>query len=708
MSAPSAYPADVPPSMPAGSHEIRDYYSDQDPPRSLPHTAPSITPYLGLRARLSQLPINRWTVLILLVLVRALVAISSIDDGLDSAQTEALSACTKVESAGSTMASMPHFMAQGTNEMTAKGIEKAVNGLIQGSFLGVTAIEELVVFVIGMMTNTYLCLITFAVSGTLQSELNMLNITQNALNTLTKNVGGDLSKATSGFEDAYNSFVNKLKGLQLGLNVVTPPTLDLSSEIAAIGNISLPKGLTDDINKLNNSIPTFDQVKNVTENLIRMPFELLKTEMQEYIGNYSFNRSLLPVPDKQALTFCSDNNDIDKFFDDMVDLTALARRIFLGVLVSLAILVMLPMAWREKQRYEKMKERSRLVKDNAKDSMDVVYLVSRPYTSAAGVKVANSVESDRKKNLIRWVVAYATSEPALFILSLAVAGLLSCACQALLLKAIEKEAPNITAQVGAYTDKVVAALTNASDQWSVGTNDVITSTNQDVNHNMFGWVNVSTTAVNNTLNTFVNETYTILDKFFGGTPLEEPILEVLNCLVLLKIKGIEQGLTWVHDNAHVDFPQVPNDTFSNGALTSLAKRGLDDSFLADPGSDAANALDQVVGKLIKQIRRANKTEVLIATTILCVYIVFVLGSVIRALTLWYGRDKVRGDGGVTNPNVDFRSDNQDRYAGFNDVPLNDLHPKYPTSPAPVYTEKHDSDESIVYNQNRHDDKSDYI
>src|SRR6059058_5303004 len=114
--------AGLPPSMTAGSYEMRDYFSNQDPPRSLPHIAPSITPYLGLRARLSQIWFNRWTILLLLVLIRTLIAIASIDSNLASTRVEALSACSEVESMGSTMASMPHYMSQGVNELAASGV----------------------------------------------------------------------------------------------------------------------------------------------------------------------------------------------------------------------------------------------------------------------------------------------------------------------------------------------------------------------------------------------------------------------------------------------------------------------------------------------------------------------------------------------------------------------------------------------------------
>lgn len=59
-----------------------------------------VTPYLGLRARLTQVPINRWTVLLLLVLARMLILFGALGTDLVEAKSEALSACNKVSEKG--------------------------------------------------------------------------------------------------------------------------------------------------------------------------------------------------------------------------------------------------------------------------------------------------------------------------------------------------------------------------------------------------------------------------------------------------------------------------------------------------------------------------------------------------------------------------------------------------------------------------------
>ena len=647
--------------MPAGSHEMRDYYTNQDPPRPTPHTAPSITPYLGLRARLSQIWINRWTILLLLVLARTLIAISGINYDLDSARREALSACSGVEAMGSAMASMPHYMSQGVNEMAATGVEKAVNGLMEMTTLSVTGVEEIVVFVINMMTSTYLCLITLAVSGSLHVALQVVEDAQGALNKSLQAIGNDMSNTVGVFDSAYDDFVGKLGSDLTGLlgSKVTPPTIDLNSTRDALNNLKLPSNLDEGLSKLNSSIPTFAQVQNFTNNAIRFPFEEVKQLINDTMVGYQFDRSLFPVPAKEQLTFCSDNNGINDFFDELVTLADLARKIFISVLLVLAIAVCVPMAWREIKRWRTMQERSQLVRSNAHDPMDVVYIVSRPYTSTAGIKAASRFKSTRRQVLVRWAFAYATSAPALFVLSLALAGLFSCVCQLILLKALEKDVPDLTNQVGAFADKVVNSLNNASEQWAIGTNQAVGSTNQQINKDLLGWVNITSTALNDTLNVFVNDTMGVLNETFGGTVLYQPIVGVLDCLLLLKITGIEKALTWISDNAHIDFPQMPNNTFTLGAVASIASNNSQpsDSFLATPGAQASDDISAAVVRFTTRLEDAIRTEALVSTCVLLVWVAILLTGVIRALILWFGRDKTRGEGGAPNVFYEPQDDN---------------------------------------------------
>jgi uncharacterized protein YdhG (YjbR/CyaY superfamily) len=681
--------------MSAGdSHEMRDYYPPQDAPRPTINQTPNFKPYLGLRARLSQIWINRWTILLLLVLVRLLIAIASTDSSLVSARREALSACTQVENIGSSMASMPHYMSKGVNEMTASGVEKAVSGLMAMLEMSVTGVEEIVLFVIHMLTSTYLCLITFAVSGSLHAAVEIGEAINKQLNETIESVTEDMGDAVKSVSDGINSIMDKIN---FNLPGFKKPDINLDKQITELKALQMPPEMTEGLQKLNASIPTFEEVQNFTDNIIRLPFEEVKKLIQG-MNTFEFDRSILPVPQKEALNFCSDGNSINNFFDDLIELAYNARKIALGVLIVAAILVCVPMAIMEIRRYKKTQERAALFAEGH-ESMDVVYLASRPTSSGIGLWFGRRWGSARRQAVIRWTWAYATSIPMMFLLSLAIAGLFACFCQYLLLKAIEDKTPELTDQVADFAGKVVTSLQNASTSWANGVNGAIDNFDDKINKDIFGWVDTSTTAVNDTLNAFVDQMSTTLNDTFGGTVLYDPVKEVLNCLIGLKIASFQKGLTWVNEHAHVNFPGVSNETFSLGAL---AEKGDSDSatqLLADPNGKAKDEITEAVERVIDKLMSGIQTEALISTALLLIWLFIALGGLAYASTHLFrrddpelGRNPYVIDSPVDNepkPSADYPTAAPPQYVA-NDYNVNKAAP-YTLAPRPFETFEHHDD-----------------
>lgn len=555
--------------------------------------------------------------------------------------------------------------------MTASGVEHAVSALHKMLSLTVIGVEELVIFIIKVLFQTYLCLITLAVRGSVDVAVGVIKDAGDFLNSTVKELGQDINKVVDTFEDGLNDF---LDGLNTAASLFggSVPQLKLDGQIEELENLHLPSSIDKSLDKLNDSMPTFDQVNNFTQNVLRIPFKEIKKLMNESLGPYQFDRSVLPIPAKKQLTFCADNNGIDKFFKGITDLASTAQKIFIAVILIAATLVCIPVAWREIRRWRTMKERSQLVRKEAHDPMDVVYIVSRPYSAAAGIKSASRFSNSRRQILVRWAIAYATSLPALFVLCLGIAGLFACLCQFLLLRSVQKAVPELTTQVSAFADKVVHSLENASVEWATDANSAIGDMNTDLNHNVFGWVNTSTTALNDTLNTFVDKTTDILNYTFGGTPLYNPLMDVFDCLIGLKVEGIQNGLTWVHNHAHIDFPLLPNDTFSRGAEESISKdssAGASDSFLADAGDSTSDKITEVVARVVRKIEEGIKTEALISTVVVMVWVLIALIGILRALMLFWGRDKNRGDGGGVPIQPVSMNQGAGVGSGFVDVPL---------------------------------------
>jgi hypothetical protein len=117
------------------------------------------------------------------------------------------------------------------------------------------------------------------------------------------------------------------------------------------------------------------------------------------------------------------------------------------------------------------------------------------------------------------------------------------------------------------------------------------------------------------------------------------VVEVINCLVLLKIQGIENGLTWVKDHAHVDFPLLPSDTFSLGAISKVSGSEAD-ILAAGPDSGAADAITGAMYHVIDFLESGIRQEAIISTCVLLVWVIIAMVGIFRALfVFWKGGDE---------------------------------------------------------------------
>jgi uncharacterized membrane protein len=366
------------------------------------------------------------------------------------------------------------------------------------------------------------------------------------------------------------------------------------------------------------------------------------------LGIYEFDRSVFPVPEKEKLTFCSDNPSINDFFDNLKYVVDKMKKILAGVIAVLAILSMIPMAYREWYSYRRTRERAYMLSDPSRefDPVDVVYIATRPHTASVGLKLSSNFQSSRRQNLVRWAVAYVTSPAAMFVLSLGLAGLVSVLCQYILLRQVETRAPALAAEIGQFADLVVDKLNNASQKWAVEANSALNDTSAELNKELFGWVLTGTDALNDTMNTFVDKMHEGVNDFFLNTPIGTAVNDILDCLITIKIQGIQKGLTWAHNHAHVTLRTVANDTFSLGAMSSVGSdANPSSSFLSNPDSVATDQITDVVLKLTEKWEAMLRQEAAISGAVTGIWLILVIIALIRTLVFFWGQDKVRGDGG---------------------------------------------------------------
>ncbi|KAF7549971.1 hypothetical protein G7Z17_g6042 [Cylindrodendrum hubeiense] len=638
----TAYPA-VPDSLRTDSFEMTEMRKTQE---ARADTAPSFTPYLSLRSRLSQIWLNRWTILLLLVLVRVLLLIADLNDNVGDAKTKALSACTKVEDIGSAMASMPHYLSLGVNEMAASGMEKAVEAMVFMLDLIITGVEAMIVFYINFLTATYTCLIAAMIHGSLDVVADVTEDATAAFNEIIEKVVKEIKDIAGDLEDGINKVANDIEDSVFGDLIPDIPTVNFTAPIEDLQDFKLnAKDFVKDVRQLDEDLPTFEEVQNLTKEAISIPFDLVRNLLNDSYGDYKFDRDVFPLAQKQELSFCSDNDTINDFFANLFELIAKAKTIFLVVLIILAVLAIVPMAWLEIRRWRREQHHARLIAKNTYDPLDVVYIASRPMSATFGIKVASRFKGKRQI-LVRWCIAYATSPVALFVLSLALAGFFSCFCQWLLIRAVNDEVPALAAEVGDFADDVVKTLENVSNEWATDANSVITGLNDDINNDVLGYVTNATDAVNDTLTTFLDTMDDGLNTVFNGTILLDPIKTVLHCVIGIKIESVQKGLTWVHDNANVNLPLFDNDTFSLGAKDSIDGDSDLNTFLASPSSVTTDEVTGAVKSVTEWLHNNLIKDALISTGLILVYFIVILLGVARTLAGMATPDRGRAEGGM--------------------------------------------------------------
>ena len=149
-------------------------------------------------------------------------------------------------------------MVQGVNKLTVNGVEKGVNRLLSIINLNITTVKNIVLFIINIITQTYVYLITLAVSGSLYTVVQLRNKVVNILSGTIFVIGDDIASITSTFKKDFNSFINSLKSiLFININLLI---LNLNTDIQKLKNLIMPINVSIGLQDFNNFISTFADV----------------------------------------------------------------------------------------------------------------------------------------------------------------------------------------------------------------------------------------------------------------------------------------------------------------------------------------------------------------------------------------------------------------------------------------------------------------
>ncbi|KAG0143182.1 hypothetical protein CROQUDRAFT_49155 [Cronartium quercuum f. sp. fusiforme G11] len=603
-------------------------------------------PYLGLRARISLAWLAYPIMIIILIMIQLILTLSSVDDGVADAKRNLAASCAGFEGAASVAASIPHFMAEQTNEFIVSGAESIVHGLAVVLDIAIHAIEAIILYVVDTYRSLYQCLAEFVVRGSLALLISAAEEAEKVFAEAVSGLRTALPEATIGgaesiVKDAINT-IDKIPGVH-----IKQPDLRVP-DLAALQNFKVPTGLSDALTQLNSSLPTLQELRDALDKVISTPFEALRAEVNKNLRNATIDRTLLKAPPRQTVTFCQDLDT--SFLDKVGKIISAGLRIIILILLVAIIVIFLFNVVRERFFYKRMVKKVDEARDvwlyGSRDSFSSSNLlaffhnVQNPFASTMTNKL---LRSKRPRTFrLPWFLAYITWPSALLFLGVGLLGLLVVEVQLFALHGVRNQAVNqansgVSDMTNLLADKINSQTANISARFAEDTNSVIIRFQSDVNDHMLGWAGTTTTTLNNTLTTFYDGLTTVVQGTFGKTPLKDAALGLLNCLIGSKVAGIQSALTFVHDHAHVDLPTVSPTALMISPAQTRELVGSVGSTQADPAqqhnqSDSGSSLaTRFVDRLIDRYTKVLHKQRITYIALLGCYLVVIIFSVIGVI-----------------------------------------------------------------------------
>ncbi|SJK97131.1 related to Plasma membrane fusion protein PRM1 [Armillaria ostoyae] len=619
----------------------------------------SLKPYLELPHLYSLTWLAYPILSLFFIAFRLYSSLESSQESIASAKATLLASCKAAEKAATATASMPRYLAVATNQQYAD----AVNGTLQLAratlVVALTMMEAIINFIIDIYQSTLLCFVELVVRGGLA-----------ILSAAVKELNDVVNAAASGIESALNSSISAansaIETAVKAINAVNPfddvsaPTIS-TPDLSALSNVSLPSSFTDSIDNLNSSLPSVQELKQKIEAIIDTPFELLKKEINDTFGGLNFNSSLVTVPQQNTLTFCNDMDTsvVDDLGRDIIKFT----KISIVVLIALALLLIALNCllewykWRCQQRHFEYTREAWMTDPTM---YHVPGAVGTPQVSLTNhnllmlqassshpllTRIINQVSarlhlSPPQHTNMTWFFHYIFHPPALVCFLIGFFGILSVQLQLLALgPLVAKYDAQAAASTADFTNTIATSINNSMyNQSAAYANDVnsqVTAMQSTINDGIFGWVNTTTTTLNDTVVEFYNGVQSAVNAVFNGTILETPAQDFIACLIGSKVDAIENVLTFLNENLQVDLPLM------NESALVLSQSSIDEASqpiaAAALGSGSGDENDGLVGKLVRAYAASLKKERIMFVIFLALWGVVVLMAI--CILLWHTHGK---------------------------------------------------------------------
>lgn len=572
--------------------------------------------------------INPYTLFLVLIIIKIFSFNSNLQQALSAASRATTNNCGAAEKLASKALSAPHDIAAGAGIALAKMVEYGIQGLILILVILMSVFEELVFFIINTLVGTFMCLITTAVETVanvgLDAAEEVIGFANSTITTVLEGVDSGLDS----IESAINSVSSVLNSVSSIFSDDSDPIKNVTLSLGALRNISIPDSVTSKIEEIRSLVPNYDMVKNATKEVIAVPFDLIKQELNDTIMNQkiAYNSSAATLPPKDPVVeFCSVNSDTgltgtQEFYNALADGTGFLARVFMIVVAVVALLVCVPVVYREIRHWvwlrtcaESSVEQEVLsdlyTYDETREThvsrfIGVIQRAQSHWMARGQDFAARQFQGDAHKQVLaRWWVEYVMYPPVVGALLLGLAGVAIVAIQFIIFSQVTKAYETVSApgyfSSGSSNDGSLAIagfdgqalmtqMEDGIDGWVDGTNLEMHRVQEDINDKLLGWVNTAAGAVNTTLSVFSNKMNQELNETFGGTIFYSGIVGVVYCTIGSKIEAIQEGAAWIYSHSSISLPNVTAAYITNATETS------ESSLNSSNGSLEESKLDELL------------------------------------------------------------------------------------------------------------------
>ncbi|KAF8639502.1 hypothetical protein AX17_001407 [Amanita inopinata Kibby_2008] len=619
----------------------------------------SMTPYLQLPHLLSLTWLAYPILSLLFIAFRLQLSLDASKDAIAHAKDNLLASCQAAERAATTAASMPRYMALATNQQFTDAVNGSIHGARAALIFALTVMEAIINFIVDIYRSTFLCFLELVVRGGLEiliaavQELNSL--VQNVANGLRTSIQNDIAKANDVIKSAIDA-INKVNPF----GNITPPQITVPS-LDGLQNIQLPSSFQDALTKLNDTIPSVDDLKQKIDTIIDQPFELVKADINNTFDGLSFDTSALPVPDQNKVFFCDqlDTSVVDDLGHDIVKMAKIGFVILILVALLLiglnclltwykwrcmkAHLEYIRQAWMSDPAKYNVKPLSSVPEITLSDHN--LLLLQLDSTHPLITRIVNTLSarlrlSPSQHINLRWFFSYIFHPPALACFLIGFFGLLCVEIQLLAMGPLVAKFSDRAAATTVDLSNTIATAINASmyNQSSTYANDVngrVDVIQTTINNGVFGWVNGTTTTLNNTINEFYDDVQNAVSTLFHGTILEAPAQEFIKCFIGSKVDAIENALTFLHDNLKIDMPRVNESVLVlSPDSVNEAARPIAAAAIGNGNNGDSHGL---IGKLVNAYAESLKKERIMFSIFMGLWGVVVLMAICILLWNVYGR-----------------------------------------------------------------------